>query len=519
MTNDIRVRYAPSPTGPQHIGGIRTALYNYLFAKKLGGKIILRIEDTDQKRFVEGAEDYIIKSVDWCGFKFDEGPHIEPTDGENYGPYRQSERKHIYLRYAQQLIDSGDAYYAFDTPEELEEVRKNAEKNNFNWKYDGYTRTDMKNSLTLNKEDVEQLLAKNTPYTIRFKMPVEENIVINDMVRKEVIFNSSELDDKIIFKSDGLPTYHLANVVDDHLMKITHVIRGEEWLPSSPLHVMLYKKLGWENTTPIFAHLPLLLKPNGKGKLSKRDGDAAGFPVFPLDYVDSASGEKYSGYKESGYFSDAFLNIIAFLGWNPGTEKEIYNMDELIQDFSLERVIKSGAKFDPDKARWYNQQFLWKKTEEELAELLSEELSKKELSSFNLDLIAIAKNMKERVQFVHEIPTNAPYFFEKPQSFDEKTIQKKWKESSLQIVKELTSVFEDVTEFKATELENKFKSYVEEKELGFGVAMIALRLCLTGQGGGPNLFEIADILGKEETISRLNEFSLKIENLKLSAAK
>lgn len=503
----VRVRYAPSPTGPQHVGGIRTALYNYLFAKKLGGDVILRIEDTDQGRYVEGAEDYIVESVKWCGFDFDEGVH----KGGDYGPYRQSDRKEIYKKYADQLISEGKAYYAFDSADELNAKRLEAEENKLNFKYDFSTRSSMRNSLTLSSLEVEELLKANTPFTVRFKMEADEIIVVEDLIRGSVSFNSSQLDDKIIFKSDGMPTYHLANIVDDHLMEISHVIRGEEWLPSAPLHVALYKAFGWD--TPLFAHLPLLLKPTGKGKLSKRDGDKGGFPVFPLEWTDPETGEKSMGYKEEGYYPDAFLNIMAFLGWNPGTEQELFSLEELVQAFDIKKVVKSGAKFDPDKAKWYNQQYLWKRADEDLAEDLGADLAKRGVSA-SVDLTKVAELMKERVSFIKDIYPNAKYFFESPEDFDAKTVKKKWKEQSAQIVADLTTIFENVNDFNAADLEVAFKQYLEEKELGFGIAMIALRLCITGVGGGPSLFDIAAVLGKSETIKRLKTNATKIDALK-----
>lgn len=503
----VRVRYAPSPTGPQHVGGVRTALYNYLFAKKLGGDVILRIEDTDQGRYVEGAEDYIVKSVKWCGFDFDEGVH----KGGDYGPYRQSDRKDIYKKYADQLISEGKAYYAFDSADELNAKRLEAEENKLNFKYDFSTRSSMRNSLTLSSSEVEELFKNNTPFTVRFKMDADEVIVVEDLVRGSVSFNSSQLDDKIIFKSDGMPTYHLANIVDDHLMEISHVIRGEEWLPSAPLHVALYKAFGWD--TPLFAHLPLLLKPTGKGKLSKRDGDKGGFPVFPLEWTDPETGEKSMGYKEEGYYPDAFLNIMAFLGWNPGTEQELFSLEELVQAFDIKKVVKSGAKFDPDKAKWYNQQYLWKRADEDLAEDLGADLAKRGVSA-SIDLTKVVELMKERVSFIKDIYPSAKYFFESPEDFDAKTVKKKWKEQSAQIVADLTTIFESVNDFNAADLEVAFKQYLEEKELGFGIAMIALRLCITGVGGGPSLFDIAAVLGKSATIKRLKANATKIDALK-----
>ena len=504
----VRVRYAPSPTGPQHVGGIRTALYNYLFAKKLGGDVVLRIEDTDQARFVEGAEKYIIESVKWCGFDFDEGVH----KGGDYGPYKQSERKHIYVKYSQQLINEGKAYYAFDTPEELNTKRLEAEKEKRTFKYDYSTRGGMRNSLVLSSDEVQKLLDEGAPYTVRFKMEPEQNIVVDDLVRGKVVFNSSELDDKIIFKSDGMPTYHLANIVDDHLMKISHVIRGEEWLPSAPLHVALYQAFGWDS--PKFAHLPLLLKPTGKGKLSKRDGDAGGFPVFPLEWKDPKTGDVSKGYREEGYYPGAFLNIMALLGWNPGTEQEIFTLDELVQAFDINKVGKSGAKFDPDKAKWFNQQYLWKKSNEEIADDIRTDLVNRGIST-SLDLSAVASQMKERIVFAKDVYSSAKYFFESPEDFDLKTVKKKWKDHSLQIIEDLIQVFESIQEeFKAEIIEDRFKRYLEENDLGFGVAMIALRLTITGKGGGPSLFNIAEIIGKSETLKRLKKNAQRISVLK-----
>ena len=503
----VRVRYAPSPTGPQHVGGIRTALYNYLFAKKLGGDVILRIEDTDQTRFVEGAEKYIIESVQWCGFDFDEGVH----KGGDYGPYKQSERKDIYVTYLQQLIDNDKAYYAFDTPDELNVKRLEAEGEKKVFKYDSSTRNYLRNSIVFSKEETQNLLNQGIPYTVRFKMEPNQNILVDDMVRGTVSFNSSELDDKIIYKSDGMPTYHLANVVDDHLMKISHVIRGEEWLPSAPLHVALYQAFEWDS--PKFAHLPLLLKPNGKGKLSKRDGDAGGFPVFPLEWKDPKTGDVSRGYREEGYYPEAFLNIIAMLGWNPGTEQEIFNLNELIQAFDIQKVGKSGAKFDPDKAKWFNQQYLWQKSNEKIASDVGIDLKKRGIDT-PVNLISVAEHMKERVSFVKDIYSSAQYFFESPRDFDVKMIKKKWKNQSAQIVLDISQVFENVSEFTAANLESAFKNYLENNGVGFGVAMIALRLSITGLGGGPSLFNIAEIIGKTETLKRLTESVQQIEVLK-----
>jgi glutamyl-tRNA synthetase len=509
MEKKVRVRYAPSPTGPQHIGGIRTALYNYLFAKSQGGEVILRIEDTDQTRFVEGAEEYLLKSVAWCGFEFDEGVH----KGGDFGPYRQSERKAIYSQFVQQLLGKGLAYYAFDSPEELSQARKEHEALKQNWKYDYNTRMMMKNSLSMPPAEVEEELAKGTAYAIRLKVPEDTNITVQDLVRGEVNFNTKEIDDKVLFKADGLPTYHLANVVDDHLMKISHVIRGEEWLPSAPFHVLLYKMLGWEDEMPAFAHLPLLLKPNGNGKLSKRDGDALGFPVFPMEWDDAKSGEIFKGFKEDGYLPEAFLNILAFLGWNPGTEQEIFSMDQLVESFTLDRVVKSGAKFDPEKAKWFNQQYIMGKTDDELVGLLKPSLPKG-INVSDTQLTTICGLMKERVIFVPEIYSKGLYFFENPTTFAEKMVRKKWKDISKGIANDMAGIFESAAIFESEALELAFKNYVEEKELGFGVAMIALRLCITGLGGGPSLFDTAQVIGKQECVNRLRANSELIEVMK-----
>ena len=469
--------------------------------------MILRIEDTDQKRFVPGAIEYIVESVKWCGFDFDEGVH----KGGPFGPYKQSERKEIYVKYAQQLIKEGKAYYAFDTPEQLNEKRAEAEAEKRTFKYDFSTRTSMNNSLVLPKEESKALLDSNIEYTIRFKMEPDQNILVKDLVRGNVNFNSSELDDKIIFKSDGMPTYHLANIVDDHLMEISHVIRGEEWLPSAPLHVALYNAFGWD--IPLFAHLPLLMKPTGKGKLSKRDGDAGGFPVFPLEWIDPETGDVSKGYREEGYYSDAFLNIMSLLGWNSGTEQEIFSLDELVEAFDISKVGKSGAKFDPDKAKWFNQQYLWKKSDEELAIELAKDLVKRNITT-TVDLSKVAVQMKERVVFVKDIYNSGKYFFESPEEFDQKTVKKKWKEQSAAIVADILNVFEKSESFTSAVLEADFKQYLEEKELGFGVPMIALRLSITGVGGGPSLFNIVEILGKNETLKRLKDNPSKIEAFK-----
>jgi glutamyl-tRNA synthetase len=509
MTRKVRVRYAPSPTGPQHIGGIRTALYNYLFAKKHGGDFILRIEDTDQGRYVPGAEEYLIDSVKWCGFDFDEGVHV----GGPHAPYRQSERKAIYKQYADQLIASGNAYYSFDSNEAVETKRKEAEQNKKTWQYDASTRGEMVNSLTLSPSEVDQKLKEGAAFAIRFKTPAEEEIVVNDLIRGRVVVNSKQLDDKVLFKSDGMPTYHLANVVDDYLMQISHVIRGEEWLPSAPLHVQLYRALGWENVMPEFAHLPLLLKPDGNGKLSKRDGDRLGFPVFPLNWTDPKTGEFSSGYKEAGYFPDAFLNLLAFLGWNPGTEQELFSMEELIQAFSLEKVSKSGAKFSLDKARWFNQQYLQKKSAKEILLMIQAQLPANNLSENQLE--KILELLKPRCVFAKDMISVGAYFFAPPTEYDSKTVEKKWKDNSAQIVKDVVELFEAAPEFKAAPLEASFKNYMEAKQLGFGAAMPPLRLVLSGAGEGPHLFDIAEILGKEECLKRMKSGIENIEKLSL----
>ena len=495
---ETRVRFAPSPTGPLHMGGVRTALYNYLFAKKNQGKFILRIEDTDQNRYVEGAENYIIESLRWCGILFDEGPGTESA----FGPYRQSERKHLYKEYADRLIENGHAYYAFDSAEELEDMRNMAKKAKMpNWQYNSITRNSMKNSLTLSNEEVESKLNGGEQYTIRIKMPRNQDVRFYDEIRGWVVVNTNNMDDKVIFKGDGMPTYHLANVVDDYLMKISHVIRGEEWLPSAPLHVLLYQFLGWEDIMPKFAHLPLILKPDGNGKLSKRDGDRLGFPVFPLQWEDPMTKEVSSGYREKGYYPEAFINMLAFLGWNPGTSKEMYSLQELIQDFSLERVGKSGAKFDPEKTKWFNQQHLRIKSNSELAESIMPSLN------YNVNTVFLEKVvelMKERATFSNEL-LSEDYFFELPKEFDEKTFRKKWKENSSEIMKDLFNQINELEDFTTENIENTFKEFITKKEIGMGAVLPCMRLILTGKGMGPSVFAIASLLGKEEVMSRYQE--------------
>lgn len=493
MSQKVRVRFAPSPTGPLHMGGVRTALYNYLFAKKHQGDFILRIEDTDQTRYVPGAEDYIIESLKWCGITPDEGQGFR---GE-YGPYRQSERKHLYKQFVDQLIADDKAYYAFDTPEELDQQRENAKKQGLaGWQYSAVTRPYLKNSTSLSADEVQQKLEAGEPYVVRIKLPRNEEVRFHDEIRGWVVVNTANMDDKVLYKSDGMPTYHMANIVDDHLMEITHVIRGEEWLPSAPLHVMLYRYLGWE--APKFAHLPLILKPDGNGKLSKRDGDRLGFPVFPLEWK-SPEGEISSGYRENGYFPDAFINMLAFLGWNPGTPQEIFSLKELIEAFSLERVGKSGAKFDPEKTKWFNQQYLREKSGKELAQLVKPYLTFEVSDEY---LAGVCELMKERASFISELLTDT-YLFEAPAEYDETTIRKKWKEQTPEIIEELTNRFENLTPFTAEKIEETFKGFLAEKELGMGAVLPNFRVLVTGKGMGPSMFQISELLGKEEVVKRL----------------
>ncbi len=508
----VRVRFAPSPTGPLHVGGVRTALYNYLFARHHGGDFILRLEDTDQTRFVEGAEQYIIDSLKWAGISPDEGQGF----GGDFGPYKQSERKAMYKPYADQLIEQGKAYYAFDTPEELDQMRDNAKKMGMpNWQYNSITRSNMKNSLSLSQEEVEERLKNGDPYVIRIKMPRDMDIKFEDIIRGWVSVNTNNLDDKVLFKADGMPTYHLANIVDDHTMEISHVIRGEEWLPSAPLHQFLYQAFEWE--APKFAHLPLILKPDGPGKLSKRDGDRLGFPVFPLNWTNS-EGEVYSGYKESGYFPDAFVNILAFLGWNPGDERELFNLDELCKEFTLERVGKSGAKFDPDKAKWYNQQYLRQRSSDELADLLKGYIAENGLQNTSFEMAPICELMKERATFIKDIYEDGKYFFEGVTSYDEKTTRKKWKEQTTGIMTEWLETAKSIEDYSADHVEEQFKAFITSKELGLGAVLPNFRLLLTGVGSGPSLFSIAEILGKEEVISRMETGIAKITELKSQEA-
>jgi len=502
---NVRVRFAPSPTGPLHIGGVRTVLYNYLFAKKNGGKLILRIEDTDQNRFVEGAEKYIIESLKWCGIKFDESIAI----GGEFGPYKQSERKEIYAKFVKQLIENDKAYYAFDTSEELEEMRNRLKSEKRNPQYDSISRKSMKNSLSLSAEEVKKKLDSGENYVVRIKIPENEDIEVLDMIRGKVIVNSSKLDDKVLFKSDGMPTYHLANIVDDHMMEISHVIRGEEWLPSAPLHVLLYRFFGWE--APEFAHLPLLLKPNGNGKLSKRDGDRLGFPVFPLQWIDPKTNEVSSGYREGGYFPEAFINMLALLGWNSGTEQELFTMDELIEAFSIDRVGKSGSKFDPEKAKWFNHQYLIAKSDDELAGLYLQILENKGIKPDYNFVKTICGLIKERASFVEDFWDQSFFFFQAPDSYDSKIVKKKWKENTPQILIEIINRFENIDTFIAENIENSIKDYLFEKNFGMGQVMNVIRLSLVGSNKGPDLFTIIELIGKKEVVKRVNSAINRIE--------
>ena len=502
----VRVRFAPSPTGPLHIGGVRTALYNYLFAKQHGGDLILRIEDTDSQRFVPGAEEYIIESFKWLDIRFDEGVGY----GGDYGPYRQSERKEIYRKYVDQLLEAGLAYIAFDTPEELDAKRKELP----NFQYDASTRMQMRNSLTLNVDEVKSIIDEGNRYVIRMKIEPNEDVHVQDIIRGDVVFNSSIIDDKVLFKSaDNLPTYHLANIVDDHLMEITHVIRGEEWLSSAPLHVLLYRYLGWADTMPSFAHLPLLLKPEGGGKLSKRDGDRLGFPVFPLEWHDPKSGEMSSGYRESGYLPEAVINFLALLGWNPGNDQELMTMDELIRLFDLNHCSKSGAKFDYEKGKWFNHQYIQKRGDKDIAEMFVPTLEKHGIHGADISYVEkIAGMMKERVNFAHELWEQTYYFFVAPTEFDEKTRKKRWKEDSAEQLSELVEVLRACEPFDVEGTEEIVKAWIEQKGYNLGNIMNAVRLTLVGQGIGPQIFHITEAIGKEETIRRINFAIEKLQN-------
>ena len=492
----VRVRFAPSPTGALHIGGVRTALYNYLFARQHGGDLVFRIEDTDSTRFVPGAEEYIIESFRWLGIRFDEGVSF----GGDHGPYRQSERRDIYKKYVQQLLDAGKAYYAFDTPEELD--AKRAEIQNF--QYDARTRMQMCNSLSLDEAAWKQRIADGAQYGVRFKIDPGQEIHIHDMIRGEVVVKSDILDDKVLYKSaDELPTYHLANIVDDHLMEISHVIRGEEWLPSAPLHVLLYQAFGWEETMPRFAHLPLLLKPEGKGKLSKRDGDRLGFPVFPLEWHDPKTGEVSSGYRESGYFPEAVVNFLALLGWNPGTEQEIFSLEELVQAFDITKCSKSGAKFDYQKGIWFNHEYILRKNNEEIADLFAPIVANNGVDESLERIRTVVGLMKDRVSFVKELWPLCSFFFIAPLEYDEKTVKKRWKEYSAQQMTELADLLETIDDFSIEGQEPVVMKWVEDKGYKLGDIMNAFRLALVGIGKGPGMFDISAFLGKAETIKRL----------------
>lgn len=494
----VRVRFAPSPTGALHIGGVRTALYNYLFARQHGGDLVFRIEDTDSNRFVPGAEEYIIESFRWLGIKFDEGVSF----GGEHGPYRQSERRSIYKKYVDQLLAADKAYIAFDTPEQLE--AKRAEIQNF--QYDARTRGEMNNSLTLPKEEVERRIADGEQYVVRFKVEPGIDVHIDDMIRGHVVIKSDILDDKVLYKSaDELPTYHLANIVDDHLMEITHVIRGEEWLPSAPLHVLLYRAFGWEDTMPTFAHLPLLLKPEGKGKLSKRDGDRLGFPVFPLEWHDPKTGDVSSGYRESGYFPEAVVNFLALLGWNPGTEQELFTLDELVEAFDIHKCSKAGARFDYQKGIWFNHEYMLKKSNEEVANLFAPIVANNGVDESMERITKVVAMMKDRVNFVKELWPLCSFFFIAPTEYDEKTVKKRWKADSAKVMSELADVLEGIDDFSVEGQEPVVMKWVEEKGYKLGDVMNAFRLTLVGIGKGPGMFDISAFLGKEETLKRMRK--------------
>ena len=492
----VRVRFAPSPTGALHIGGVRTALYNYLFAKQHNGDMVFRIEDTDSSRFVPGAEEYIIESFRWLGIPFDEGVSF----GGKYGPYRQSERRAIYKKYVDQLLADGKAYIAFDTPEELEAKRNEIK----NFQYDAHTRGMMRNSLTLPKEEVEQLIADGKQYVVRFKVEPGEEVHVHDLIRGDVVIKSDILDDKVLYKSaDELPTYHLANIVDDHLMEISHVIRGEEWLPSAPLHVLLYRAFGWTDTMPQFAHLPLLLKPDGKGKLSKRDGDRLGFPVFPLEWHDPKTGEVSNGFREQGYFPEAVINFLALLGWNPGTEQELFTLDELVKAFDISKCSKAGAKFDFQKGIWFNHEYILKKSDDEIAQLFAPIVGGNGVEESLERVTQVVHMMKDRVNFVKELWPLCSFFFIPPTEYDEKTVKKRWKEDSAQVMTELANVLEGINDFSVEGQESVVMAWIEQKGYKLGDVMNAFRLALVGIGKGPGMFDISAFLGKEETLRRL----------------
>lgn len=494
----VRVRFAPSPTGPLHIGGVRTALFNYLFARQHGGDLILRIEDTDSNRFVSGAEEYILEAFKWLGITFDEGVGI----GGKYGPYRQSERRETYRKYVDQLVEEGKAYYAFDTPEELERKRKEVP----NFQYDATTRMEMRNSLVMDRTEWEQLIVDGTQYTVRFKVEPGQDIMVDDLIRGEIHVKSDILDDKVLYKSaDELPTYHLANIVDDHLMEVSHVIRGEEWLPSAPLHVLLYEALGWKDSMPSFAHLPLLLKPEGKGKLSKRDGDRLGFPVFPLEWRDPKTGDVSAGYRESGYFPEAVINFLALLGWNPGTEQEIFSMEELVNTFDIGKCSKSGARFDYQKGVWFNHEYILRKSDDEIARDFAAIVAGNGVEETFERVKEVVHMMKDRVNFVKELWPLCSFFFIAPTSYDEKTVKKRWKPYSTRQMTELVEVLKDIDDFSVEGQEPIVEQWIADKGYKMGDIMNAFRLTLVGVGKGPGMFDISAFLGKEETIKRLRK--------------
>jgi glutamyl-tRNA synthetase len=497
----VRVRFAPSPTGPLHIGGVRTALYNFLFARKHGGTFILRIEDTDQGRLVEGAEEYIMESLAWCGIQVDEGIR----EGGNYGPYRQSDRKAIYRQYADMLIEKGDAYYAFDSADDLEALRLEKEKAGETFIYNAAVRRTLCNSLSLGEPEWRERLLSGEPYVIRYRMPEDEEIHFSDLIRGDMVVNTSTLDDKVLFKSDGMPTYHLANIVDDHLMEITHVIRGEEWLPSLPLHVMLYRSFGWK--APLFSHLPLLLKPTGKGKLSKRDGDKLGFPVFPLYW---SQGETARGYREDGYLPEAFVNMLAFLGWNPGTEQELFTMDELIESFSIERVGKSGSRFDPEKAKWFNRQHLIRKSDEDLAEAFAVIIKEKGFNVPQEKIVKLTSLVRERAEFVKDLWDQADFFFIAPSEYDKEVVSKRWKEESPSQISELILLLEQVGNFASHDTEATVKEWITTRSYNTGSVLNIFRLLVVGASRGPHLFDITEWIGREETLTRLQNGLAKL---------
>ncbi|WP_315181926.1 glutamate--tRNA ligase [Alloprevotella tannerae] len=493
---EVRVRFAPSPTGPLHIGGVRTALYNFLFARQHGGKLVFRIEDTDSNRFVPGAEDYILESFKWLGINFDEGVSF----GGQYGPYRQSERREIYRRYVDQLLDEGKAYYAFDTPEELDAKRGEIQ----NFQYDASTRMQMRNSLSLPADETARLLQEGVNYVVRFKIEPGEDVHVNDIIRGDVVINSSILDDKVLYKNaDGLPTYHLANIVDDHLMEISHVIRGEEWLPSAPLHVLLYRALGWEETMPRFAHLPLLLKPDGKGKLSKRDGDRLGFPVFPLEWTDPKTGETSSGYRESGYLPEAVVNFLALLGWNPGNDEELLSMDDLVRLFDLTKCSKAGAKFDYVKGQWFNHEYILNSDDEKLAPTFADILRDNGIEAPMESVVRVVGLMKGRVNFVKELWPLCSFFFVAPTTYDEKTAKKRWKDFSARQMSELAALLEGLSDFSMAAQEEAVNAWLAENDYKMGDVMNAWRLTLVGEGKGPHMYEISSFLGQAETLKRM----------------